>query len=133
MKSGFWAALGFVLCMLAESRAGAENWPGWRGPRGDGTSEESSVPRNWNGPSEDNVAWKTKLPGWGHSSPVVWQDALFVTACDDPSGDRVLLKLDVPSGRIVWQRAVVRRLWKNGIRSTAMPQARRPSMASKFT
>ena len=79
------------------------------------------------------MAWKTKLPGWGHSSPVVWQDALFVTACDDASGDRVLLKLDVPSGRIVWQRAVVRAPWKNGIRSTAMPQARRPSMASKFT
>ena len=47
----------------------AEDWPGWRGPRGDGTSAESAAPLRWS--ATDNVAWKTPIPGKGHSSPIV--------------------------------------------------------------
>ena len=38
----------------------AENWPGWRGPRGDGTSLEKNVPTEWN--PNKNIAWKTLTP-----------------------------------------------------------------------
>jgi outer membrane protein assembly factor BamB len=58
--------------------AAAENWPQWRGPGSQGVSSEKALPTEW-GPAK-NVAWKTALPGSGHSSPVVWGDRIFLTA-----------------------------------------------------
>jgi hypothetical protein len=56
-------------CGLAVS-ARAENWPGWRGPRMDGTSLETNIPIYWNGSS--NIVWKTELPGSGFASPIIF-------------------------------------------------------------
>ena len=57
-----------VLGLIASLHlASAENWPGWRGPRGDGTSLESKPPIHWS--ANSNVVWKTELPGNGHASP----------------------------------------------------------------
>jgi outer membrane protein assembly factor BamB len=53
------------------------NWPQFRGPQGLGISEQKGLPTEW-GP-DDNLAWKTPLPGRGHSSPVVWGDRVFLT------------------------------------------------------
>src|SRR5262245_55372885 len=86
----------------------AENWPGWRGPRGDGTSEESNVPTDWDGATGKNVIWKTPLPGGGHASPIVWEDRVFLVSCDEKTQDRLLLCLDRHTGRVEWQRSVFR-------------------------
>jgi outer membrane protein assembly factor BamB len=86
----------------------AENWPGWRGPRGDGTSQEKNLPTTWNGETGENVLWKVKLPGEGHSSPVVWDDRVFLGACLPESLERVLLCLDRRSGKELWRQTVVR-------------------------
>src|SRR5439155_16161790 len=72
--------------------ANAENWPAWRGPRGDGTSLESHVPVHWGAAS--SIAWKTQLPGNGHASPIVWRDRLFTVTALLDSQDRALLCLD---------------------------------------
>lgn len=97
-----------VAFCVAAATVQAEEWPGWRGPRGDGTSTEAGIPDSW-GPKE-NVRWKTPIPGVGHSSPVVWGDRIFVTTCvqdDKEEGDRKLLCLDRGDGHIVWDRVVV--------------------------
>ncbi|HVA46910.1 MAG TPA: PQQ-binding-like beta-propeller repeat protein [Pirellulales bacterium] len=84
--------------------AQAQNWPQWRGPRGDSTSEEHDLPLVWS--ERHGIAWKIELPGWGDSTPAVWGDALFVTAQDD---DRLLVsKLDRVDGHTVWSREVAR-------------------------
>ena len=101
-------ALILVFCIGAAG-ARAEEWPGWRGPRGDGTSAEKGVPETW-GPKE-NVRWKTPIPGVGHSSPIVWGDRVFVTTCvdeDKKEGDRKLLCLDRSSGSVLWDKVVVK-------------------------
>src|SRR4051794_22730109 len=88
-------------------RAG-DNWPGWRGPRGDGISDETNVPARWS--TTENVVWKTPIPGIGHSSPVIWGDRVFLTTCiegPDKTGDRALLCLDRRSGQILWQKVAV--------------------------
>ena len=54
----------------------ADDWPQWRGPNGAGVGE-GTYPDRWS-PTE-HIAWKTAIPGKGHSSPVVWGDRLFVT------------------------------------------------------
>jgi outer membrane protein assembly factor BamB len=88
-------------------RAGAENWPAWRGPRGDGSSLEKNLPDRWNGPRGENIAWKVEIPGKGHASPVVWEDRIFVVSCREDSEDRLLVCLDRASGRVLWQRVVL--------------------------
>ena len=83
----------------------AENWPCWRGPRGDGTCIEENVPTQW----DPAVAlWKTELPGKGHASPIVWGNRMFTVTALVETKERVLLCLDRNSGQILWQRTVVK-------------------------
>ena len=84
----------------------AENWPGWRGPRGDGTSTETEVPVRWDGETDQNIAWKVKLPGVGHASPVVWDKKVFLVSCIEEKKERVLLCLDRDTGVKLWQKTV---------------------------
>lgn len=83
----------------------AEDWPGWRGPRGDGTSLEAGVPLAWG--VNENVRWKAALPGKGHSSPVVFGERIYVTTCLEESGDRLLLCLSARDGSERWRRTVL--------------------------
>ena len=85
----------------------AENWPGWRGPRGDGTCSENEVPTQWDGPSGKNILWKSEIPGKGHASPIVWDDRMFVVSCLEKNQERVLICLDRLSGRVLWQRSIL--------------------------
>lgn len=97
----------FLLLALLGSTtfANAENWPVWRGPRRDGTSAEKSVPSKWT--ATENISWKTPLPGVGHSSPIVWNDRVFVVSAIPDSEGRDLLSLDAKSGKVLWQHSVV--------------------------
>ena len=96
-----------VLCSSAMNLF-AENWPGWRGPRGDGTSLETRVPTEWNSDDSTHVAWKTPLLGKGHSSPIVWQDKIFIVGCVEETQERVLWCVRSSDGQTVWQRTVLK-------------------------
>ena len=96
------------LVMVGAQPLHCENWPGWRGPRGDGTSLETNLPAHWNAAS--NVVWKTELPGKGHASPIVWQDKIFTVTCLPETEERKLLCLDRLTGKILWQETVLKSL-----------------------
>ena len=83
----------------------AQNWPSWRGPNQDGTSSEVNLPLKWD--SVTNVQWKTKVPGLGYSSPVVWEDKLFLFTALTETQERVLLCYDVKNGNLLWQKTVL--------------------------
>lgn len=104
--------LAAVLVTLATLTGAAygENWPAWRGPRGDGTSLENDVPIHWSG--TDNVAWKTPIPGKGHASPIVWENRVFTVTAVKDSLERILLCFDVTSGKVLWRRTVLKALWE---------------------
>jgi len=82
-----------------------ENWPCWRGPRGDGTSHETRLPTRWS--SDEHVRWKVDLPGEGHASPIVWENRIFIVSCIPETQARVLIALDRNSGQKLWQKTVV--------------------------
>lgn len=94
-----------AVVFLTLAATGADEWPAWRGPRGDGTSGETAVPLRWS--ATENVLWKTPIPGKGHSSPVVWGDRVFVTTCLEAQKERKLLCLDARNGKILWARVVL--------------------------
>lgn len=93
-----------LACVMLLSDLRADQWPGWRGPSHDGLSKEQALPIRW-GPNE-NVHWKISLPGIGHSSPIVWDDAIFVTTCVPEELSRRLLRIDRETGRILWNREI---------------------------
>ena len=69
----------FVIAAALSVSAGASaQWPQWRGPAGLGISPEQNLPLEWS-PTK-NIAWKTEIPGRGHSSPVVAGGLIFLTA-----------------------------------------------------
>jgi hypothetical protein len=97
-------AVSFFLAGLTP-RVTAENWPAWRGPRGDGTSLETRAPTEWS--ATRNIAWKTAVPGAGHSSPIVWDDRIFTATAMPEKKERVLLCFDRGTGQILWQQTVL--------------------------
>jgi len=101
------AAFCWLVCGSLWRPAAAENWPGWRGPRGDGSSLETGVPTRWNGPAGDNIAWKVPIPGAGHASPIVWEDRIFLVSALEDRRQRIVLCLDRRTGRTLWRRVVV--------------------------
>lgn len=82
----------------------AEDWPAWRGPRLDGSSREKNLPIKWS--DTENVAWKTTIPGVGHSSPIIHGERVFVTTCLLKEQKRVLVCLERQTGKILWDREV---------------------------
>jgi len=93
------------LLMSMPLTAHAENWPGWRGPRSDGTSIEKNVTTDWN---PDTATWKFELPGKGHASPIVWGNRILTVTAKSDTKERILLCLDRTSGAILWQETVVK-------------------------
>ncbi|MFO0946420.1 MAG: PQQ-binding-like beta-propeller repeat protein [Planctomycetota bacterium] len=81
--------------------ATAGNWPRFRGPEGTGHSSETGVPVSW---KLEDVVWRTPLPGLGQSSPIVWENRIYLTAALDGGKERVVLAVDRQSGKILWQR-----------------------------
>ncbi|MBI3837234.1 MAG: PQQ-binding-like beta-propeller repeat protein [Planctomycetia bacterium] len=91
----------FLSTALAE-HARAEDWPAWRGPRGDSASRDSGLPVTWD--AQRGIAWKTTLPEWGSSTPAIWDDAVFVTTQHED--DLLTLKLDRRTGTVEWTQKV---------------------------
>jgi len=94
-----------LLFLFSGSSLVAENWPGWRGPGGDGISVEKNLPTRWS--QTENIAWRTPIAGEGHSSPVVWGDRVFLTTSLTDQNERRLLCLNRLDGTILWERVVI--------------------------
>lgn len=92
-------ALTLLLAVCAS--ANADNWPRFRGPNGQGISDDKTIPVQW---SDADIRWKVSLPGGGHSSPVVWGDRVFVTSAEEKSLTGTLLCVDAATGKELWRK-----------------------------
>lgn len=86
--------------LLCQGYVGADNWPRFRGPNGSGVSSDTGFPATW---TEEDYAWVVNLPGVGHSSPVVWDDQVYVTSGDADGTVRRLFCFDVKTGVERWR------------------------------
>jgi outer membrane protein assembly factor BamB len=92
--------MSYLLATLGISPADA-----WAGFRGDGTSTTyaTRLPLTWS--SEENVAWRVALPGYGQSSPVVLGDKVFVTAINGSEKETlIVIAIDARKGALLWKR-----------------------------
>ncbi len=115
--------LSSALGLMNSFDARAENWPGWRGPTGSGYSSESNLPLTWSVKKEggktdtlQNVLWKAPLKNaTGHSSPIVWEDRVFITTSSKQTGDEEKAK-KIPEHQIICFRATDgKQLWTTTI------------------
>ncbi|MFG0335368.1 MAG: PQQ-binding-like beta-propeller repeat protein [Maioricimonas sp. JB049] len=91
-----------VATLLSATSAEADPWTRFRGPNGTGISHLEGVPRTW---TEEDYEWTVPLPGIGHSSPVVWENSLFLTSGGE-DGSRTLLCLNATTGQTLWTDTV---------------------------
>jgi outer membrane protein assembly factor BamB len=66
-----------------------------------GQSDAEGIPSEW---IEADYLWKKSLPGVGHSSPVVWDDRVFVTSADPNSAEQILMAFNAQSGDPIWEQ-----------------------------
>ena len=92
-------ALGTIalFTMLLAHSSFAEHWPNWRGPQHRGTTDVADAPIDWDG--ETNIRWAFDLPGPGSSTPIVWDQNIFLTSQDGEQNAVVCLKTD---GSLQW-------------------------------
>ena len=90
--------------MIPVEGEGTKYWPRWRGPSGQGVVSNGGYPDSWS--TSQNVKWRTPVAGQGHSSPIIWDQQIFITASQQ-SGRRVsILSYDRNSGEHLWETQI---------------------------
>ncbi|QDV57919.1 PQQ-binding-like beta-propeller repeat protein [Rosistilla oblonga] len=89
----------------AADRSLDRQWSEFRGPTGDGHSPDANVPVQWDASS---ILWQTDLPVLGHSSPVMWDDKIFLTGAVQKGSavERHVMCVDRRSGKLLWDTPV---------------------------
>jgi outer membrane protein assembly factor BamB len=116
----------FATLHAASAPRPGTDWPQFRGISAQGIAEGFSVPATWNAATGENVVWKTKIPGLGLSSPIVWGDTVFISTAisgkadaglrvgyygdiqsvpDDTEHEWRVYALDKKTGAIKWQHS----------------------------
>ena len=97
-----------AMVMLQAFMARAENWPEFRGPTRQGLSSEKDLPLTWS--ATDNVLWKTTVPGVSWSTPIVWDNRVFLTTATDEGQSCRIVAIDARTGAVVWNKEVIRQV-----------------------
>lgn len=84
--------------LLFLSPVTADDWPTWRGPQADGVVSGGEFPLHWS--EDENIVWKIPAPGWGTSTPIIHDGAVYLSAAET-DGDNQLLRID-SAGQEVW-------------------------------
>ncbi|MBN1479427.1 PQQ-binding-like beta-propeller repeat protein [candidate division KSB1 bacterium] len=88
-----------IILSLATFIAAGENWPDWRGPTYDGVSTAKGLPVSWS--ETENVVWKTAIHDIGWSTPVIWDDQIWMTTATEDGKQLFAVCVDFKTGQIV--------------------------------
>ena len=127
-----------ILVIGMMSVAQADNWPNWRGPDSNGIAPNADPPIKWS--ETENIKWKVQIPGDSDSTPIIWEDKLFIqtaipTAEEPPpgSGEKpksiakvatvpyrfVVMCLSRETGEVLWEQTTTEELPHEGHHPTA--------------
>lgn len=101
-RFAFLSALGLGLLFGSQTfgaEALASNWTRFRGPNGSGLATGPDIPTEWTKGDEN---WRVKLPGAGHSQPVVWGERIFLRGSNADGTKRSIFCLRVKDGSQEW-------------------------------
>ncbi len=101
--------LAFVLAGVSLAQAG--NWAQWRGPNFDGSTDEVNLPTDWS--QTENVAWSIDLSGPAASTPIVWEDRVFLSGVDSANDTLQAMCFDRKDGKLLWKHDVAKGIRKD--------------------
>ena len=93
-----------VAFVILTNTVSAENWNQWRGPFLNGSTSEKELPNTWS--KTENVLWVVKTPGPGQSTPIIWEDRVFITAIEEESENMSAICLNRADGQELWRYEV---------------------------
>jgi outer membrane protein assembly factor BamB len=102
MACGVTRALSMVLVLSLAGQALAMDWPHWRGPFLNGSTQERGVPDSWS--LTDNVGWVASLPGPSAATPIISKGKVFISSTVKNGPDLVALCFDAGTGRELWRK-----------------------------
>lgn len=123
-------------------RTGPRPWPGFRGDNAAGSGDGQGAIAEWDVETNQNVRWKTPVPGISNSSPVIWGDRVFVVTAISSAGDKTfrtglygdvapvndlsehtwkIVCLDKATGKVRWEQVAF----------TGLPKVKRHTKASQ--
>jgi outer membrane protein assembly factor BamB len=121
----FFVVIGTVSVSIGQNEDESLNWPSFRGINARGFSDGRPTPVTWNVENGDNIEWKTPVPGLAHSSPIIWENRIFITTAvsekknpelktglygsinpveDDAVYQWKVYCLDKKTGKILWEK-----------------------------
>jgi outer membrane protein assembly factor BamB len=118
MKNHALAAL--LMLGLLISSARAEDWPQWRGPHFNGSSEAKGLPEKLDSSTQ---AWVAQLPGEGSGTPIVCQGKIFLSCIDATSKKLLATCFSAKDGSLIWSKQVGVGFQQNPRNDTASPSA----------
>jgi len=101
MRSFFLLA---VLVLLSSAAFAADNWPEFRGPTADGHARAENLPTTFS--ETENVKWKTAIHDKAWSSPVVWDDQIWLTTATEDGTSLYAMRVDLTTGKITYNERV---------------------------
>jgi outer membrane protein assembly factor BamB len=94
-----------IITILAISTSiQATDWPQWRGPFFNGSTDETNLPDSWDW--TENVTWVSPLPGPSGATAIISNGKVFVTSMVDNGPDFVALCFDEKDGKKLWERQI---------------------------
>jgi len=116
--------LGMIIVLQGQNENDLVNWPSFRGPNASGIAENFATPISWDVETLKNIKWKIAIPGLAHSSPIIWEDRMYITTAsgeadaelkvglygnivpvdDDSVHEWKVYCLDKKTGKILWER-----------------------------
>ena len=92
---------GLVAHLLSASVVGAQDWPHWRGPNYDGSTEVRGLPTDFD--LQTRVEWVVDLPGPGAATPVIVGDRVYCTAVEPEAGLLLAFCVERAGGEVRWK------------------------------
>lgn len=80
------------------------DWPAWRGPKGNGLATGKEIPVKWD--DTTNVAWRSAIPGRGHSSPIVVGSVVYLATAIEEKQLQEVIAFDRTTGKQLWETVV---------------------------
>ena len=89
-----------MVLLLSRAVSFSGNWPNWRGPSMNGVAEEKNLPVSWS--TTENVTWKFAMPDFTGSTPIIWNDRIFLNVAE---GTELYLScIDRDKGVEIWKK-----------------------------
>ncbi len=100
-----------IVSAAATSAVQATDWPHWRGPFFNGSSDEKNLPSQWS--TSENIAWSADLPDGAAATPIVCRDRVFLAGVDAAKDTLQAMCFDRRSGKLLWQHDVAEGIQKD--------------------